>query len=57
MNDYDLVIVLDDLVVFNDSPTINTINIIPKKLNINTPMKNPITNGKSLYQCFHINNY
>ena len=51
MNDYDLVIFLDDLVVFNDLTT------RPKKLNINTPLKNPNTNGKSLYHFFHINNY
>ena len=45
MTDNDLVIIIDDLVVFNDSPVINMLNIIPKKLNIDTPVKSPSTNG------------
>ena len=46
MTDNDLVINIDDLVVFNDSPAFNMPNILPKKLNIDTPIKSTITDGK-----------
>lgn len=42
---YDLVIISDDLVVINESPTIGKLNIVPKQLNIDTPSKNLSSNG------------